>query len=360
MAFFGVTIEEIEEIKPHPNADRLEIASLCGMNFQFCVEKGKWKNGMKCLYFSIDSLFPFELMEVMKLTKKVKNKEGIYEDRGMLSGKEYNRLKTARLRDVISQGLIGPLSLIDGLKEVTSETITEFLGIKKYEPPAIPCHNADLHKLPSELSVYDIEGADRFSEIAKKIMDRKVWVTEKIEGQNFSVTFRPKTDEFFVNQRNYTIIPKDGNIHTFWKIANDLKLYDSLKEHYQDFESITLYGEAIGPGIQKNIYSLRGHTVLFFDVKVDGNFLNVKNKIEILKELGLIKRNIVPRLGIDVILREWLNGKTIQEASNGHTILNDSNIYREGIVITPMEEDRDESIGRLVLKQRSSLYLERE
>jgi len=39
MAFFGVTIETIEFVKAHPNADRLDICKLKGVDFQFYYRK---------------------------------------------------------------------------------------------------------------------------------------------------------------------------------------------------------------------------------------------------------------------------------------------------------------------------------
>lgn len=360
MAFFGITIEEIEEVSVHPNADRMEMVSLCGMSFQGCVGKGLWKKGDRCLYFPLDSLFPFELMEKMELTKKIKNEEGRWEDRGLLAGPDFNRLKTIRLRGQISQGVIGSLSLIDGLKEVTPETITKFLGIEKFDPPPVEMKNADLHRLPAELSVYDIEGADRFVDVLGKLMDRKVWISEKLEGENFSVTYISTTDQFFVNQRQGSIVVHDGKTNEFWETAKRINLPELIKKVSTDGKPITMYGEIIGPGIKGNIYFLSEKTVHFFDIKIGYDFLDVKDKLEIFKDLGLNHRNIVPRVAVDVVLREWLDGKTVQEASDGYTILHDENIRREGIVITPMVEDRDNEIGRLILKQRSPLYLERE
>ena len=64
----------------------------------------------------------------------------------------------------------------------------------------------------------------------------------------------------------------------------------------------------------------------------------------------------VPVLAIGVTLRFWLDGKTIREASYGMSLLLATQ-RREGIVIKPMVEGRQEAIGRNLIKQRSPLYL---
>lgn len=56
MSFFGVTIEKIGTVVNHPNADRLDIATLQGRSFQFIVQKGLYKSGDKVIYFPVDSV----------------------------------------------------------------------------------------------------------------------------------------------------------------------------------------------------------------------------------------------------------------------------------------------------------------
>jgi len=50
-----------------------------------------------------------------------------------------------------------------------------------------------------------------------------------------------------------------------------------------------------------------------------------------------------------------LNGKTIQEASNGKSTLYGG--LREGVVVKPLTESIIEGFGRLFIKQRSAEYL---
>ncbi|GAF74643.1 unnamed protein product, partial [marine sediment metagenome] len=341
-AFFGVTIEEIETVKNHPNADRLDVATLVGMNFQFVTGRDNYKAGDRVLYFPLDSLFPFALMEKMDLVREKRaDGEVVLDDdgnpviEGALRGKKHNRLRSIRLRGQLSQGLVGSLDLIEDIdpEERLPEVITEFLGVEKYDPPVVPCQNGNLHQLPAEIGVYDIEGADRYSEVAEKLMDRKCWITEKMEGMNCSITFRPHTGEIFVNQRKYTIVEKEGMKHMFWATFEKIGIMDFFKAAIWDCDSITMYGEFLGPGVQGNIYKFIEHDILFYDVSIDGQFVGVKEKLTILP-----KHKLVPILCAGTLtLSEWLSGRTIQDASNGLSAWN-SKVRREGIVITPMDE----------------------
>ena len=51
---FAVTIERVSEVKAHPGADRLELAYLDGMEWQFVVPKDKFK-GAELLFLALFS-----------------------------------------------------------------------------------------------------------------------------------------------------------------------------------------------------------------------------------------------------------------------------------------------------------------
>ena len=67
----------------------------------------------------------------------------------------------------------------------------------------------------------------------------------------------------------------------------------------------------------------------------------------------------VPVLYHGIVLAKWLGDRTLQDASNGTSVLRTEQI-REGIVIKPLREMWDDELGgRLILKQRSPVYLEK-
>ena len=206
MAFFGVTVESIASLNPITGADRIERANLTGLAFEFVVPKGRHTVGERVLYFPVDSIIPLPVLEKMGLV-------------GKLAGKDKNRLKTCRLRQQISQGLVAPVDLVPDAANKTSEQITVELGVTKYEPPAVLVKSANLLPLPVGLSVYDIEGADRYMDVLALLRPQVVTITEKVEGQNFSVMVDMDM-QVFVNQRCFTIknLP-DHAPHFFWTVA---------------------------------------------------------------------------------------------------------------------------------------------
>jgi RNA ligase (TIGR02306 family) len=354
MAFFGVTKEIIASTFPIENADAIEGATLEGSTFEFVVKKGQLKPGDIVLYFPLDSLLPEWVLEKLGLV-------------GRLSGKQKNRVKTVRLRGQISQGLVAELDLLEGMqplegdldKETESQLITEFLGVEKYEQPPIPCTNARLVALPTGLSAYDIEGADRYVEVAQAIMPQHVEITEKIEGQNFSVTYSALNQKIYVNQRNFSIQPIEGEVHEFWKVADKKGLINfvetTLKTSYPG-KSITVYGEFIGPRVQSNIYQLKDFDVKLYDIKVEQEWLTPDIRQPLIEQHFGSMDIHVPILANNVVLEQWLAGKSLVEVSHGASQLREQTT-REGIVIKPMTESRHEKVGRLVLKQRDPIYL---
>jgi RNA ligase (TIGR02306 family) len=342
MAFFGVTREIISEVKRHPNADKLDLCRLKGIDFQFVTGREQFKEGDEVIYFPIDALIPQPILQNLGLD-------------GRLSGKEKNKVRTVKLRGEISQGIVGDKSLVpDELRG--ADEITTYLGVTKYEPPVVPCKSGLLVPLPEGQTVYDLEGCDRYPDVAENLMNIPVTITEKLEGQNFSIT-KLKDGTIFVNQRNYSIRPTDGGEHDLWKAARTTGLLDLAQSFFENHH-VVIYGEALGPGIQGNYYGLKDHTIKVFDIMIDGEYLPGEDFLE---WFFMIQRPelSVPVLAKGVNLKVWLNGKTIKDASNGKSLLVDK--LREGIVIKPhIREYHNDKIGRLILKQRSPEYLAKE
>ena len=134
------------------------------------------------------------------------------------------------------------------------------------------------------------------------------------------------------------------------------KLANAIRE-YLEATQVTLRGEYIGPGVQKNIYKLKENTVKIFDVMVDGRYISwklVQKLIDVIDTYGVYDNILVPQLYFGK-LKDWLGDKTIVEASHGKSKLADT--LREGIVIKPIEEQEHANIGRLIIKQRDPQYL---
>jgi RNA ligase (TIGR02306 family) len=337
MAFFGVTKEKISKVMDHPNADRLSLAQVESMAFTFVTGKNQFQIGDVVLYIPLDALLPLPVLEKLNLV-------------GKLSGPNKNRVKTLKLRGVPSQGIVAEVSkfLTPEQMNLSSAEITALLGVTKYEPPVQISTSGILTGLPDGYSTYDIEGADRNQAVIDEMMNMDVVITEKMEGTNFSAG--KNETGVFVNQRNNSIVEKDDVANSYWEVARSSGLLDKIKQ--LDTANIGVYAEFCGPKIQDNIYGLKQHTLFVFDIKENFQWLSFNEFKARIEELGV---QMAPVL-FEGKLKDFLQGRSVQEASNGPSVVNPKTL-REGIVIKPLVEQRHPQLGRLIIKQRSPQYL---
>lgn len=319
------SIQIIRNITPIEGADRIELATINNWNVVVAKDVGH-KIGDKVVYCEIDSFLPIEPeFEFLRKTsfKKMVDLEGF-------------RLKTIRLKGVYSQGLILPLKdAIHVMKRRNGEVynemlregqdVTNLLGIKKYEPP-IPANLSGKIKgnFPSFLRKTDEERVQNLTNeyIDYKRINNKWYLTEKLDGS--SATFYLKEGEFGVCSRNLDLLEDPDN--TFWKVARGLNIEEKLKSLGGN---ISLQGELIGEGIQKNPYGIKGQTVKFFNAfDIDKyEYLPLEDFQSLIKDLGL---EIVPILDLDFKLPDTID--ELIQLADGKSHLNNKTT-REGFVI---------------------------
>ena len=333
-------------------------------NWQVVVAKDVGhKVGDWVVYCEIDSFLPIkEEFEFLRKSsyKKMGDQEGF-------------RLKTIKLRGQISQGLVMPISVLEGQDEMkigVSEQpwgpqlqlgpyddalvieegvdVTERLGIVKYEPP-IPAQLAGLVKgyFPSFIRKADEE---RVQNLTKEYDEWRLtsahqfYATEKLDGS--SATFYVRDGEFGVCSRNLELAdpgefvpgmvmcedgverPKQEN--TFWKVAREMHIKEKL---LSTGRNLCLQGELIGEGIQKNPYRIKGHTVRFynaFDIDKQER-LSIREFQMIVNELGF---QTVPILAIPFTLPETV--EELLKMADGKSALNELT-DREGLVIRSLD-----------------------
>ena len=337
------TVRKITDLKQIDGADNIELAIVDG--WQVVVAKNvQHKIGDFVVYCEIDSFLPIkEEFEFLRKTS--------YKKMGELEG---FRLKTIRLRQQLSQGLILPISVLnskfnpdmvvdiskqpwgdqlqvgpydDALVVEVGMDVTELLGIVKYEPP-IPAELAGKVKgmFPSFISKTDESRAQNIPDEYKTYTESNdnFYITEKLDGS--SATFYINNGEFGVCSRNLELLETEGN--TFWKVARQLDLENKMKAQNKNF---AIQGELIGEGIQGNPYNIKGHTVMFFtafdiDMRKRFNYAEfamfmARNELEVAPLLSI-------RAGTDL-------PKTIEELlkfAEDKSSLNEKT-EREGVVI---------------------------
>jgi RNA ligase (TIGR02306 family) len=319
------SIRVISDIQSIEGADAIELATVDGWKVVVAKNVGH-QIGNKVVYCEIDSFLPIEPeFEFLRKSsfKKMGDEEGF-------------RLKTIRLRNTLSQGLLIPLDdAIEVMKRRNGEVYTEMLevgkdvsqllGIQKYEPP-IPAELAGKVKglFPAFLRKTDEERVQNLKTEYEewKNSDKTFYVTEKLDGS--SATFYIKDDVFGVCSRNLELLETEGN--TFWKVARELDLETRMREFGGNF---SLQGELIGEGIQGNPYKIKGQTVRIFNVfDIDmGEYLPLDKFKFIVEHLGL---ETIPILDEDFKLPDSVDELLVY--ADAKSVLN-PNFDREGVVI---------------------------
>ena len=254
------TIRVINDLKPIPNADLIEVAVIDG--WEVVIKKGEFNVNDLCVYFEIDSWIPTELAPFLSKGKEPREYRGV----------KGERLKTIKLKGQISQGLVLPLSILPELVDANQTDVTEMLGILKWERE-VPAQLAGkiAGNFPEFIPKTDQERIQNYAKYIPK--QTNLWeVTEKLDGSSMTV-YRvkdlSKMDLGYrvgVCSRNYDLKTDDTD-NSFVSTAWRLKLFQKLSEHNLE---IALQGELIGPGIQKNPYNLSEleyHVYDIYDIK---------------------------------------------------------------------------------------------
>ena len=261
------TLQLIDEINPIPDADAIEVATVNG--WKVVVKKNEFKAGDKIVFLEIDSWVPHTLAPFLS-----KNEPREYQ------GVKGEKLRTVKLRGQISQGLILPTSVLPDADLEIGSNVTETLGITKWEAPvSAQLTGMSLGSFPSFLIKTDEERVQNLKKYWHFFVGLTFNVHEKLDGS--SCTVYRKDGEFGVCSRNLDLKQTENN--SFWRVALENKLDELLPDN------LCIQGELVGPGIQKNIYSLPNLRLYVFNVFdiVAYKYLEVDKAKEIAEGLGL-------------------------------------------------------------------------
>jgi len=392
-----VPIVLVENVRNHPQADKLDLADVLG--WQVVIPKGKYKNSQKLIYFPPDTLLPAEWADKWNV-------------RQYLKGANKDRIGSINLRGEASHGLL--MDIPEGQDWPVGTDVSTFFGATKYCPPVKSCVG-DTDKPDDRIPKYtDIQNLRHYPDLFAN--EEEVSVTEKIHGQNgrtiivegvkkagsmellrkppctYSLKTEVEIDPIILDRLGdlYKQLPKT--------LDNVLKLskeqFDTLKEKgltKEDFylseelsldnpivannnfwfpwtvpaiknlvegeyaarnaKLVILYGEIFGSRVQKgfeyNVVSGKfGYRA--FDLLVDGKYVDTVEFREICAQYGV---ETVPEL-----YRGSFSLAKIKELANGKTTLGADHI-REGVVVKPIAERTHPKIGRMVLKFVSDEFL---
>lgn len=368
---FKVPVTIIREIKPHSNAEKLELATIYG--FQVIVPKGVYKANDVIVYAPVDSILPSKLESILFAPDaKVKLHKG--------------RIRQIKLRGLASQGmvinpsdvmeLIADYAKANKMKEIKIEPeqdLATILGITKYDPnPPSEQKAAVKRNKPKENPLFHkYGGCENIKWQPDFFQGLEVVVQEKLHGTNARYGLLPNKPNTlwkkFLNLLN--LLPKTE--YTYG--SNNVQLQSKGYTGYYDDNyyakmgrtygldkkiplGYTIYGEIIGPGIQANYhYGLPEgrHDLVMFDAKFyDGEKTRWLNPDEVTKLADSLGLKTVPEL-----YRGPYDLEKIKEMAKGDSVYAPSQKVREGVVIKSVTEYHDEYHGKKARKLISEDYL---
>lgn len=374
-----ISFTQVKEVKPHPNADRLELIIVKG--WQVVVKKDQFKAGDNVLYIPPDAILPKHMHEYLGITSYLAELPKGYGGIPETDRPEARRVRAARLRGQASYGtVITPVeaTMIAGLDQTNNfagwdlvTDIADALGITKWEPPVKAAGagdtDSDLHNFYKYTS---IEHWRNFPDIF--LPAEKVVVTEKIHGTNCRLGYVNAPDEN--GEANFVYVAGShnnrrkerndkGQLSLYWE---PFEWYPALKDmlttihkhylHKYNYNSnVVVYGEIFGSSVQDMSYGMSNGKKDFrvFDISVNGDYLDYSVKKTYLSHFAI---PMVPVLWSGPYdkdkIEELTDGKSTFDVRTGFT-------GKEGVVIVPQFERQDPAIGRVILKSVSVDYLAR-
>lgn len=283
------SVQIIKEIKKIEGADNIVLAFVLG--WQVVVKKDEFKVGDKVSYIQIDTVVP-ELPE--------------YE---FLRERKY-KVKTIKLRKVLSQGLIVPLPK-GNWKE--GDDVTEILGIKKYEKPDNNPERYEKPRMPKKWYkkwiyifkysfLYKLfpglkaKSRSPFPKHLVNITDEERIqnipnVLDEYKGKNFIVSYKLDGSSITIihskvlGKHKYRICSRRFELHDkkndWYKVFKDTCFENEilkLVEHYKT-NDIIVQGEAIGK-FNGNHHNLQKEQIRLFNIYVNGKRLNQQEFIQ--------------------------------------------------------------------------------
>jgi len=312
------TVRRIDDVVPIKDADAIECAIVGGWNV--VIKKGEFKAGDLAVYFEIDSWMPKELASFLFEGKEFEGVEGA-------------RLRTKKLRGVVSQGLLLPMSILDFADYVFEEgaDVAEILGIKKWDKPISP-QLAGLARgnFPSFIPKTDQERVQNLSRIIEQMQGEEFEVTLKLDGSSITV-YSVNEDNVWregVCSRNLDLQEGDS---AFWIIAKQENLHEKIRSTGRQ---LAIQGEMLNTNIQGNWEKVDKLCMFVYDVyDIDKRqYLLPEERAALCKQLGIPH---VPVFNAKYVLVHDV--KQLLEMAEGEGM--NKGVKREGLVFKHLTSD---------------------
>lgn len=274
------SIQRVLALEPIPGADLIELARING--WQCVVKKGEFNPGDLGVFLEIDAIPPDT--DLFRFLWKPKDQPPDQPFDRPLSF----RIKSRRIRNTLSQGLLLPLSVFTLPAGAEGDDVTGALGVEKYEPP--PPRNMGDYRAPFPPGVpkTDELRVQSFPGVIDELRGHPYVITIKYDGTSGTYYIDPRDGAFHACARNFSILEGDNY---YWRAARRYNIEAVLRKNPQ----YAIQGEVCGPGLQKNRLNLRATDLFVFNVidKNTGHQLPHDAMREFVKANGLTPVEII-------------------------------------------------------------------
>jgi len=334
-----VDFVEISKIEPHqdPEVERLEVVHVKG--WKTLTQKGQYQPGDVVLYIPPDSMIPVEWAQ----------KWGVEEYLHFKKNSTFGRVKAIRLRGEMSYGfVVNPKNLV-GLN------IKDSIGIKKYQEPQKRRGFASGEAEKEHFLFYKytkIQNTKNYPDFLTP--GEEVVASEKLHGTNSRIAFIKTNENFELMIGSNRTRRKLGTESIYEKplalFPQLMDLFEDLLYQNEELNSIIVFGEIFGSGIQDLEYGKDEITFSAFDICCDHVYLDFDDA------RNLFQKHQIPM--VPLLYEGPFDQKLMEELSSGKTTIMKSKAHiREGIVVKPKIEREVKGLGRVILKFINDDYL---
>jgi RNA ligase (TIGR02306 family) len=344
MSTIKVEVVQIADVRPHPNADALELATVKG--WQMVVRKGQHQSGDTVVYFEQGTVLPRATADRFGVTQYLSEKTDIDGNRVLV-------VHRVRLRGEPSFGLaVAP----DDPAWLIAHDVSAHYGATKYMPP-VKTSAGDVEPDDARFPAYtDVENMRSYPHIFRD--GEAVEASEKVHGTNSRIGFvvdevdREPVVSWMAGSRTLRRKRPDGdafatNTYWFpWSLAQVQALMQALAA--AGHRQAVLYGEVHGRGVQSYDYGQKGLAYRAFDLMLDGIYVDRATFEDWCARYG------IPT--VPLIYRGPFALEAIRAVADGASLLGGAH-GREGVVVRPLVERSDPALGRVILKYVGDAYL---
>jgi len=222
-------ITRIKSISPIAGADRIELVTFTTNGWQCIAGKGEFTVGVLCVFFEIDAFLPKE------------DRYAVLEGRSnkVMKGREGYRIKSIKLKQVLSQGFAMPLSTKNfpelyqnnvnrNVDIEEGADVTEILGVKLYQAPVLGGFGFNIGKCAGGFPTHLVPKTDepRIQSLKQqdifRFLSHPFAITEKVDG----------TSSTYIHHISQTC-DLDGStqdVHKFYVCSRNLSIKEPCEE----------------------------------------------------------------------------------------------------------------------------------